>query len=291
MPGKLGRTALCLAGGGSRGIIQVGMMKAWRDSGLKYDMLFGTSVGALNGSLLHQGSLDTCEQLWLNIKNKDVYTWGNLWSPFSSGGHLYNSDPLQKTCDKYMDTAKIKSSDTPFYVSATNIDTQQPECKDLRTIPEDQMTLFIRASASPPIFFPPVLFPKNQGMMMVDGGLVNNFSVWSATQLGADTIIVFCPTKIAPKRPKNLLDMLNLATSIPEHEFLERELQFIDFVNKFQDPHPQLRHINWVLVRPPVPLDIGLVDFTYKGLDRKALIEGGYNLAVPALQKLMDQCL
>jgi NTE family protein len=44
------RTALVLAGGGSFGAVQVGMLKALSGAGLAADMVVGTSVGAINGA-------------------------------------------------------------------------------------------------------------------------------------------------------------------------------------------------------------------------------------------------
>jgi NTE family protein len=52
------KVALNLAGGGARGIIQFGFLKAWHELGLKYDVCFGTSAGCLNGVLYHAGDME-----------------------------------------------------------------------------------------------------------------------------------------------------------------------------------------------------------------------------------------
>ena len=44
------RTAFVLAGGGSRGAVQVGMLDALCDRGIRPDRVFGASVGAINGA-------------------------------------------------------------------------------------------------------------------------------------------------------------------------------------------------------------------------------------------------
>ena len=44
------RTAFVLAGGGSLGAVQVGMLKALTEHGVTPDMVIGSSVGALNGA-------------------------------------------------------------------------------------------------------------------------------------------------------------------------------------------------------------------------------------------------
>ena len=44
------RTAFVLAGGGSRGAVQVGMLDELTERGIRADRVFGASVGAINGA-------------------------------------------------------------------------------------------------------------------------------------------------------------------------------------------------------------------------------------------------
>ncbi len=46
------RTALVLGGGGSRGALQVGALRALYEAGIKLDILVGTSIGAANATAL-----------------------------------------------------------------------------------------------------------------------------------------------------------------------------------------------------------------------------------------------
>jgi len=58
------RTAFAISGGGARGAIQVGMLKALLEQGIRPDFIVGTSVGAWNGGWLAQGaSVERIEQL------------------------------------------------------------------------------------------------------------------------------------------------------------------------------------------------------------------------------------
>ena len=43
--------ALCLGGGGARGFAHIGAIKAFEEAGVKFDMVVGTSAGALVGAL------------------------------------------------------------------------------------------------------------------------------------------------------------------------------------------------------------------------------------------------
>ena len=51
--GGKGRTAFVLSGGGSLGALQVGMLQALTDAGIRPDLLMGTSVGAVKANFFH----------------------------------------------------------------------------------------------------------------------------------------------------------------------------------------------------------------------------------------------
>ena len=48
--GENARTAFVLAGGGSFGAVEVGMLKALVSHGVRPDLVIGSSVGAINGA-------------------------------------------------------------------------------------------------------------------------------------------------------------------------------------------------------------------------------------------------
>ena len=56
--------AVVLSGGGSKGSYQIGVWKALRKLKIKYDIVTGTSVGALNGALMVQNKFHKACKLW-----------------------------------------------------------------------------------------------------------------------------------------------------------------------------------------------------------------------------------
>ena len=64
----MSKTAVVLAGGGS----QIGVWKALRELGIEYQLVTGTSVGALNGVLMVQGDFEKALQIWENLSSQDV---------------------------------------------------------------------------------------------------------------------------------------------------------------------------------------------------------------------------
>ena len=64
---KTEKTALVLSGGGSRGAYQAGAWRALDELGIKFDMVVGVSVGAINGAMVVQNERQFSEDLWRRI--------------------------------------------------------------------------------------------------------------------------------------------------------------------------------------------------------------------------------
>ena len=110
------KRALVLPGGGGRGAYQVGVVKALREKGITFDFAYGTSIGALNATLLAQGDFNRLEELWCHIKGKDIFTL-----PSASGigrlvlGHklgLLDTTPLEELLKREANLQKLKASKT-----------------------------------------------------------------------------------------------------------------------------------------------------------------------------------
>ncbi len=67
------KTALVLAGGGSRGSYELGVWQALREMDIDIDIVTGTSIGAINGALIAQGDYDTAVELWNKIETSHVF--------------------------------------------------------------------------------------------------------------------------------------------------------------------------------------------------------------------------
>lgn len=66
------KQALVLAGGGAKGAYQAGCIKAMREIGYDFDIVTGTSIGALNALLVVQKDYEALYKLWDEIKISDV---------------------------------------------------------------------------------------------------------------------------------------------------------------------------------------------------------------------------
>ena len=78
------RTALVLAGGGSFGAVQAGMLRALVAYGIVPDLVVGSSVGAINGAYFagvpNPEGIAQLEAIWRSLRRREVFpvTWRSL---------------------------------------------------------------------------------------------------------------------------------------------------------------------------------------------------------------------
>src|SRR3954468_836560 len=102
------KTAFVFAGGGSFGAIQVGMLHALASHGIVADMVFGSSVGALNGAYYAgDPTLDgvrKLEAIWRSIRQQDVFpvTWRTLLGFLRRRDFLVSPDGLRKLINAHL---------------------------------------------------------------------------------------------------------------------------------------------------------------------------------------------
>ena len=65
--------ALVLSGGGSKGSYQLGVWKALKKLRIKYDIITGTSSGALNGALMTQNTYKRAKKIWNELNMTVIF--------------------------------------------------------------------------------------------------------------------------------------------------------------------------------------------------------------------------
>jgi len=103
-----GRTAFVLAGGGSFGAVQVGMLRELVASGVQADFVVGCSVGAING-VHYAGAPDEdgvarLEQIWRGLRRRDIFplTLGYLLAAFARRAHLVDPRGLRALLKRHL---------------------------------------------------------------------------------------------------------------------------------------------------------------------------------------------
>jgi NTE family protein len=192
--GAPGKTALVLAGGGSFGAIQVGMMHALAANGVSADMVVGSSVGAINGAYYAgaptlKGVLEL-ETIWRGLRRHDVFpvTWRTLLGFIRRRDFLIPHDGIRKLIDDHLPYRNLQDAELPVHIVTTEIVTGESI-----VLSEGPAADAIVASTAIPGAFAPVLY-KDQ--YLADGAISANTPVKVAVSKGARRLIIL-PTGYA----------------------------------------------------------------------------------------------
>ncbi len=170
------KIGLALSGGAARGVGHIGVIKAFEELGIDFDIIAGTSAGSFVGALYAYGwdSAKMIDALG-TLKTKDIRKSNWLILPSST-------DTLIDTVDKLMGGQKVFSDLKKRFVAvATNLKTG----KEVR-IESGSVSRAIASSCAVPGAFKPV---KWDDKLLCDGGLVNSVPVNVCRELGADYVI------------------------------------------------------------------------------------------------------
>jgi NTE family protein len=125
--GERVKTAFVLAGGGSFGAIQVGMMHALAANGVTPDMVVGSSVGALNGAY-YAGDptlkgVSQLETIWRGLRRADVFplTLRTLLGFVWRRDFLISHDGIQKLIDDNLPYRNLQDAKLPVHIVTTDV--------------------------------------------------------------------------------------------------------------------------------------------------------------------------
>jgi predicted acylesterase/phospholipase RssA len=207
------KRALVISGGGSKGAFAVGILQRLRIlfPTLHFDIIVGTSTGALIAPLAAVEELDLLEQLYTIHTTENVVTKHRIGDRLNQKS-IYTVEPLWQLVKKYITDDRyneIVQSDTDIYVITTCLQTQgvvvftnnpAPARSSAYTVRStkdaEHMRLAILGSACQPVFMTPVkidlayLNGKEKDYQYVDGGVREYAGIQMAIDQGANE--VFC---------------------------------------------------------------------------------------------------
>lgn len=176
---KKPKIALALGSGSARGWAHIGVIKALESLGIKPQIICGTSIGALVGSMYATGNLETLEKWILKLDRTEIIKYLDLG--LLTGGGFVEGSNLISFFRKHMGDQAIEDLAVKFACVATDLENGQEIW-----IQEGSILQAIRASMALPGLFTPV---KKNKRWLVDGGLVNPVPVSVCRALGADKVI------------------------------------------------------------------------------------------------------
>ena len=231
---KRKKVGVVLSGGGAKGMAHIGVLKVLEKAGIPVDIVTGTSIGSIVGGLYSIGynahSLDSVvrAQDWTYVitdkedlrnqslvdrKKQSTYilsmglTFGKRDE--NAGGLIKGknlAELFQKLFVGYTDSLDFnKDLRIPFACVATNIMDNKEVVFHSGRLPQA-----IRASMSIPAAFSPV---RIGNMVLVDGGLKNNYPVDVAREMGAD-IVIGVTLNGKPKAPEDVTGTMKIVGQI-----------------------------------------------------------------------------
>lgn len=181
-------TAFVMAGGGSIGAVQVGMLRELLAHGVKADLVVGSSVGAINGAYFAgEPTLDgvrKLEAIWRALQRRQVFpiTLRSLAGAIARRTSPIDPGGLRRLLETHLAYRELEQAAIPLHVIATNV--MDGGLVRLSSGPAAQAVL---ASCAIPGAFPPVGIG---GHHLVDGAVASNTPIRVAIELGAKRVIV-----------------------------------------------------------------------------------------------------
>ena len=265
---------LVLSGGGARGFAHVGAIKALEKCGIPIDLLGGTSIGAIVGCAAALGLDSAAIEKRVRhgfIENKPL---NDYTLPLVS---LARGRKMSRLMREHCGTSTLENMWKSFFCISSNLSTG-------KMVVHQQGLAWqaLRASTSIPGLVPPFI---DQGQVLVDGGVMNNFptDVMSSLARGRIIGIDVSATTTFLAEADNLEDkslfwlLRNRRSAFPGIVSL---LVRSGTVNS-DTQHDLSRSNVDVLVQPQLD---GIDKFSFGALD--AAIEHGYRATMQAIERL-----
>ena len=236
VPCKMDRkkVGVVLSGGGAKGMAHIGVLKVLEKAGIPVDIVTGTSMGSIIGGLYAIGynahSLDSMVRVqdWSYVitdredlsrqslsdrkkQNTYFFTTGMTIGKrdMNAGGIIKGknlAELFQQLCVGFTDSIDFsRDLPIPFACVATDIITNNEVDFHSGRLPQA-----MRASMAIPAAFSPV---RIGDMVLVDGGLKNNYPADLAREMGAD-VIIGVTVQGAPKTAEDMGGTMSIISQI-----------------------------------------------------------------------------
>lgn len=184
------KTAFVLSGGGPYGALQVGMLRALLERDIVPDLIVGSSVGGINGTLLAfdptPGGVARLTAIWKNLTDEDLFPGARFKASWARmlmrGNRVFDNSGLQRLIQTRLGRARFEEARVPLTLVATDQATGEEALFSTGDVLEPLL-----ASTAMPGIYPPVTIG---GRDYIDGGVSNAVPIGPAVNLGASRIYV-----------------------------------------------------------------------------------------------------
>ncbi len=223
---KRPKIGLALSAGGVRGFAHVGVLESLDNAGMPIDMISGTSMGSVVGSLYAAG-LPT-EKLW---EISTHMTMDNITPDYNAIGllrflfakKLPSSANLVNFFHDQLGDMQFEDMQIPFSCAAMDVKTGERVVFN-----SGPLAIAVRASMNLPGVFEPVEYRHRA---LVDGAVVDYLPVESVKLMGADYIIAsVTPPDFYSKTPQSVAAYLLRVGDVRGAAMIEEAAQKANFV-------------------------------------------------------------
>jgi len=208
---KLG---LALGGGSALGFAHLGVLKAFEENNIPIDFISGTSVGAVIGALYAFGiSFKDIEQ------ESEKLDWKSLLKIKPSSMGMASSFAIRGILEKHIGkNADIADAIIPLAIVTTDIETGSKV-----VFRSGNVVDAVLASSCLPGLFSPI---EMEGLMLVDGGIVENVPISPLKDSGAEIIVGVNLLKYRKyEKPKNVIGVLANSFDMINHRISSQPKQ------------------------------------------------------------------
>lgn len=192
---------LVLAGGGAKGVYQLGAWKAMREIGISFSAVAGVSIGSINGALIASDCYEEAVSLWQCASvdkgvriSRDLRDPENLFS-FKNAAVLLkeivknggiDASPTKELLLQFIDEEKVRKSKVNFGMVSFSLSEFAPLEIFIDKIPKGELVDYLLASSK----VPGVSKIGPEGERYLDGGVYDNAPIGLLRKYGYNRIIV-----------------------------------------------------------------------------------------------------
>ncbi len=176
------RIGLALGGGGARGMAHLGVLRGLEKEGIYFDLVAGTSSGALMGLAYAAGwspqeSLDEFTMMLTPSRWWRMLPWGHAWYLVTK----FRTGAWERMLRPYVGDTTLQQLRIPLLTTAVDLIAGREVVRD-----SGDAVAAVLESINLPLVSRPIL---RDGMALIDGGILNNLPVDVLLERGADMII------------------------------------------------------------------------------------------------------
>ncbi len=179
------KVGLALGGGGARGAAHIGVIMELERLGIRPNLITGTSIGGFVGAMYASGL--TCDDLIDCFKHINI---GSMYSFAGGSPSLTGIQKIEQLLESYIGRPTFAELDIPLAVVTSDLVARKEVILD-----EGDVITAVLATIAIPILFPPV---EMDGMVLTDGGILNNTPFNIARARGATYVIAVDLSNTAP---------------------------------------------------------------------------------------------